>query len=168
VVQGGISLHVLHQVLAEHGLAMSNLGSISDQSIAGIITTATHGTGITYGVIPTHVLALDIMLPDGRVLRCSEAENYDLFQASRCGLGATGFIVAVTLKVERSFRLREERTVMPFDDALRDLDYLVHKAEHTKFWWFPSTGSMRYFAADRTYDVSLFFSLSPEPRLFRF
>ncbi|KIO30477.1 hypothetical protein M407DRAFT_69184 [Tulasnella calospora MUT 4182] len=152
VVEGGISLHVLHVVLAQHDLAMSNLGSISDQTIAGIVTTATHGTGIQFGVIPTMVLALDVMLPTGRVLRCSETENRDLFQASRCGLGATGFIVAVTLKVERAFRLRERRQVVDFDTALRDLDQLVVASQHPKLWWFPSTGKMRYFAADRTYD----------------
>ncbi|KAG8908848.1 D-arabinono-1,4-lactone oxidase [Tulasnella sp. 403] len=152
VVEGGTSLNKLHQVLAANGLAMSNVGSISDQSIAGIVTTATHGTGVHFGVIPTHVLALDVMLPSGQVVHCSQNDNYDLFQASRCGLGATGFIISVTLKVERAFRLRERRAVIPFDHAVADLDELAHSAEHAKLWWFPSTGSVRFFAADRTYD----------------
>ena len=154
VVEGGISLHDLHDILAKNGLAMSNVGSISDQSIAGIVTTATHGTGIKYGVIPTHVLALDVMRPDGEVLRCSKDQHYDLFQASRCGLGATGFIIAVKLKVERAFRLREKRRVVSFDEAVENIDEIASSAEHAKLWWFPSTGLMRYYGADRTYDVS--------------
>ncbi|KAG8959631.1 D-arabinono-1,4-lactone oxidase [Tulasnella sp. 419] len=152
IVEGGMSLHKLHSVLAEKGLAMSNLGSISDQSIAGVVTTATHGTGVNYGVIPTHVLALDVMLPNGQVVHCSTEENYDLFQASRCGLGASGFIIAVTLQVEKAFRLRERREVITFDDAVYNLEKLASGAEHAKLWWFPATGRMRYYAADRTYD----------------
>lgn len=54
-VQAGMSLHKLHQVLRENGLALSNLGSISDQSIAGVMATATHGTGAEYGCLSTMV-----------------------------------------------------------------------------------------------------------------
>jgi L-gulonolactone oxidase len=52
-VQGGMRLHRLH--LQEHHLALSNLGSISEQSIAGVISTATHGTGVKYGVLSSLV-----------------------------------------------------------------------------------------------------------------
>src|SRR4051794_5705018 len=45
-VQGGVKLHELGDLLAEHGLAMENLGDIAVQSLAGAISTATHGTGL--------------------------------------------------------------------------------------------------------------------------
>lgn len=54
-VEAGMSLHKLHKVLRENGLALSNLGSISDQSIAGVMATATHGTGAHFGCLPTMV-----------------------------------------------------------------------------------------------------------------
>lgn len=54
-VEAGMSLHKLHEVLAENGLAMRNLGSISDQSVAGIMSTATHGTGANFGCLSTMV-----------------------------------------------------------------------------------------------------------------
>lgn len=133
---------------------MSNIGSISDQSVAGIITTATHGTGINFGVIPTHVDALDVMLPSGAIVHTSLDSYPDLFQASRCGLGATGFIISVKLRVEKAFRLREKREVMSFERAMDQVEKLAGSAEHAKLWWFPSTGSVRFFGADRTYDVS--------------
>jgi FAD/FMN-containing dehydrogenase len=44
-VQAGIKLHELGPVLAAHGLALTNQGDIDSQSIAGAISTATHGTG---------------------------------------------------------------------------------------------------------------------------
>ncbi|MEK8227659.1 FAD-binding protein [Oerskovia sp. M15] len=43
--RGGIRLHRLNEVLASAGLAMRNLGDIDQQSIAGAISTGTHGTG---------------------------------------------------------------------------------------------------------------------------
>ncbi len=45
-MEAGIRLYELHVVLEKCGMALSNLGSISDQSIAGAIATATHGKNI--------------------------------------------------------------------------------------------------------------------------
>ncbi|KAG0252057.1 hypothetical protein DFQ27_008304, partial [Actinomortierella ambigua] len=41
-VEAGIRLMELNQILDLHGLALSSLGSISEQSIAGALATATH------------------------------------------------------------------------------------------------------------------------------
>src|SRR4051812_19784947 len=44
-VGAGIRLGALNTLLADHGLAMRNLGDIDKQSIAGAVSTGTHGTG---------------------------------------------------------------------------------------------------------------------------
>jgi L-gulonolactone oxidase len=98
IAQAGITLDALHAELAKHGLAMINVGSISDQTLGGIVTTATHGTGINYGVISTHVMGLTLLLADGSRVFCSRQENSDLFTASICGLGSTGLILTLPLK----------------------------------------------------------------------
>merc|ERR1712054_6735 len=43
VMDSGIRLYTLSAELDRHGLAMPNLGSINEQSIAGAISTGTHG-----------------------------------------------------------------------------------------------------------------------------
>lgn len=131
VVQGGMTLHALHKHLDAHDLAVSNLGSISDQSIAGVISTATHGTGLTFGCLSTQVLSLDMMLADGSRVRCSRNENQELFLATSCGLGATGLIMRVTLQVERAFRLQESHVPFEFDEVVGRLDELFAASEHT-------------------------------------
>ncbi|KAJ7468632.1 D-arabinono-1,4-lactone oxidase-domain-containing protein [Mycena latifolia] len=136
--QAGITLTDLHAALAPHGLAMRNLGSISDQTLAGIVATATHGSGVSFGVMSTHVLALTLLLPSGAVVACSPTRNKDLFTASICGLGATGLILTITLELEPAFRLRDEHTMMPV------------RTEHVRFWWFPAVGAVRVSAASRT------------------
>lgn len=47
-VAAGMKLEKLHKLLELRDLALSNLGSISDQSVAGAMATATHGTGAEY------------------------------------------------------------------------------------------------------------------------
>ncbi|KAI0752191.1 L-gulonolactone/D-arabinono-1,4-lactone oxidase [Fomes fomentarius] len=150
VAQAGITLNALHTVLADRGLAMINVGSISDQSLAGVITTATHGTGISYPVLSMHVRALVLLLADGTRVRCSRQERQDLFMASICGLGSTGLILEVTLDVEPAFRLKEVQQTHSFDDAVRNMDTLVHASQHVRFWWFPQAGVIRASSSDRT------------------
>jgi L-gulonolactone oxidase len=153
-VEAGITLHDLHEELDKYGLAMINVGSISDQTLAGVVTTATHGSGVDYGVLSTNVRALKLLLADGRVVVCSRTEDPDLFTATLCGLGATGIVLEVLLEVEPAFRLKEIQEPIAFDDMIRDLDRLNRSAQHVRFWWFPAVDKVICSTADRTYDVS--------------
>jgi len=132
---------------------MSNLGSISDQTLAGVITTATHGSGISYGVISTHVLALGLLLADGTLVRCSRTVNPDLFTASLCGLGSTGLLTSVTLQVEPAFCLKEVCETIGMDETIDNLDNLAGSGEHVRMWWFPQADKVRISASDRTREV---------------
>ncbi|KAI0946179.1 hypothetical protein AcV7_010218 [Taiwanofungus camphoratus] len=153
VAQAGITLHALHAELEAHGLAMINVGSISDQTLGGIVTTATHGSGIAFKVLSTHVLSLVLLLADGSRVECSRHERSDLFMASLCGLGSTGIILQVRLEVQPAFRLKELQRTVAFDDAVHNLDTIVHAAEHVRLWWFPQAGVVRVSSADRTLEV---------------
>ncbi|KAG6830526.1 hypothetical protein H0H92_000198 [Tricholoma furcatifolium] len=150
LAQGGITLHDLHAQLATYGLAMINVGSISDQTLAGIVTTATHGSGIEYGVISTHVMGLTLLLADGTRTFCSRSERSDLFIATICGLGATGLILNIQLEVEPAFRLKEIQESISFDDFVHRYDKLVHSAQHVRFWWFPVSDTVRCSYFDRS------------------
>ncbi|CAO1619407.1 unnamed protein product [Jaminaea pallidilutea] len=100
---------------------MSSLGSISEQTIGGLVSTATHGTGYDIPSVSAFVQHLDVVLPHPpefggiRVQRCSRQENPDLFNATLCGLGATGLIVAVKVALEPAFRLAHIVEEVDFD-----------------------------------------------------
>lgn len=153
VIQAGMTIQTLNELLAPERLALSNVGSISDTSIAGVISTGTHGSGIDYGCLATLVLAIDIMLADGTRVRCSRSENPELFLASLCGLGATGLILRVTLQVEKAFKLKETRKVMHIDDVVRDIEQLAVAGEYVRLWWSPQTDQVSFMSADRTTEV---------------
>lgn len=138
-----------------YGLAMRNLGSISTQALGGVISTATHGTGIAFKVLPGDVMALTVLLANGELVACSHDERSDLFFATLSGLGCTGLIVTVQLSLEPAFRLREIQETVRFDDVVDNLEVMVARSEHVRLWWYPQSRAVRVSSADRTVKVQV-------------
>jgi FAD-linked oxidoreductase len=136
-VRSGTTIRALNAELDRLGLAMTNLGDIDAQTISGAISTGTHGTGAKLGGIATQVTALELVLADGSVVRCSESERPDLFAAARVSLGALGVISTVTLRTEPSFVLSAEERPEPLDEVLNALEHNHTANDHFEFYWFP-------------------------------
>lgn len=111
------------------------------------------------------VLSMNMLLADGSTVFCSANERPDLFNASLCGLGATGLILSAKLQLEPAFRLREEQKTIEFDAFINEFDDLINSAEHVRMWWFAQNGLVRTSVANRTNEVSLQsdFSLMKDP-----
>ena len=136
-MRAGTTLRALNAELDRLGLAMTNLGDIDAQTIAGAISTGTHGTGARFGGISTQVTALELVQPDGSVVSCSAEERPELFAAARVGLGALGVITTVTLRTEPSFVLAAEERPEPLEGVLANLDDNCAANDHFEFYWFP-------------------------------
>ncbi len=136
-VQGGITIHALNRRLAAEGLALENLGDIDVQSIAGAISTATHGTGARLRNIPSQVLALTLVLADGSTLECSAERDPELFRAARVGLGALGIVAEVTLRCVPAFVLDGLDRPAPLADTLERFEELALGNDHFEFFVFP-------------------------------
>ncbi|MFI6261698.1 D-arabinono-1,4-lactone oxidase [Micromonospora sp. NPDC051006] len=148
-VPAGMTLRALNDLLARHGLALPNLGDIDAQTIAGAISTGTHGTGGGYGCLSTFVEALTLVTGTGEVLRCSTEENPDVFAAARVSLGALGVLVEVTLRCEDAFVLHAHERPAPLDTALAELPELIEAHDHVEFYWFPYTARVQVKTNDR-------------------
>jgi L-gulonolactone oxidase len=138
-VGAGTPLHQLNAELEARGLSMSNLGDIDAQTVAGAISTGTHGTGAELGGIATQVRALQLVLADGSVVEVSPTSDPELFEAARVGIGAFGIITAVTLQCEPLFTLTAVEEPMPLARVLEEFDSLADGNEHFEFYWFPHT-----------------------------
>jgi FAD-linked oxidoreductase len=136
-VQAGITIHQLSRRLLEHGLALENLGDIDVQSIAGAISTATHGTGARLANIPSQVCALTLVLADGSLLECSAESDPEVFRSARVSLGALGVLVEVTLRCVPAFTLRGVDAPAPLDDVLDRFEERVLANDHFEFFVFP-------------------------------
>src|ERR1700709_2831908 len=97
-VAGGSFLAYLNGELARLELAMENLGDIDRQTIAGAISTGTHGTGARLRNISAQVEGLELVLADGTARSLSAATHPRLLRAARVGVGALGAISAGTLR----------------------------------------------------------------------
>ncbi|MEU4565726.1 D-arabinono-1,4-lactone oxidase [Micromonospora sp. NPDC023956] len=148
-VPAGITLRKLNDLLAGHGLAMPNLGDIDAQTIAGAISTGTHGTGARLGCLATTVEALTLVTGTGEVLRCSADEQPDLFAAARVGLGALGVLTEVTLRCVDAFTLLAHERPARLADVLADLPALLDRHDHVEFYWFPYTDRVQVKTNDR-------------------
>jgi FAD-linked oxidoreductase len=140
-VAAGTSLRQLNETLSAHGLSLANMGDIMEQTVAGAISTGTHGTGRDSASIAAQIKGLELVTADGSVLHCSAAEHPDIFAAARVGLGALGVVTAITFGVEREFLLTAREEPMPFDRVMTDFEQLVAENEHFEFYWFPHTGN---------------------------
>jgi L-gulonolactone oxidase len=138
-VQAGITIHALNQRLAEHGLALENLGDIDVQSIAGAIATATHGTGARLRNIPSQVVALTLVLADGSTLECSAESDAEVFRAARVGLGSLGVVAEVTLRCVPAFVLEGLDRPAPLQETLERFEELALGNDHFEFFVFPHT-----------------------------
>lgn len=141
-VGAGIRLSALNGVLDALGLAMRNLGDIDHQSVAGAISTGTHGTGARLGGLATQVVGARLVTATGEVVETSPDQHPELFELARLGLGSVGVLAAVTLEVVPAFRLEAVEEPWALDDVLAGLDGpdgLVEGNDHFEFYWFPHT-----------------------------
>jgi L-gulonolactone oxidase len=136
-VQGGATLKQINEALYQHGLALENLGSISDQTIGGVIQTGTHGTGINYGPIHTQILAMTVITGKGESKALSPTTTPLLFRAYQCGLGTLGIIDTVTLRAIPATLFHEQTCSALWPELLDQLDELVQNNDHFRFYWFP-------------------------------
>lgn len=138
-VQAGIRIARLNRELARYGLAMPNLGDIEYQSIAGAISTATHGTGIKLGGLATFVVGMRIITGDGSVIECDATNEPELFRVARVGLGALGLLSTVTLQCEEAFNVHAVEAPARVDELLGALEGHIAGNDHFEFFWVPGT-----------------------------
>ncbi|CAD5990180.1 D-arabinono-1,4-lactone oxidase [Agreia sp. COWG] len=120
-VGGGTRYGILARFLEDNGWALHNMGSLPHISIAGAITTGTHGSGNGNGVLSTAVSALELVVADGsrRVIRRGEPG----FDGLVVGLGAFGVVVRVTLDIQPTFLVRQDvYRGLPWNVLLDDVE----------------------------------------------
>jgi len=144
-VQGGVRLVELSEALDAVGLAMPILGSIGAQTVAGAVSTGTHGSGLAYGNLSSLVTRMRIAVPGHEAAMRELARGSSELEAARVSLGALGVITELTLRVVPAFRLVESVERIAPESAGRLLRELAQSAPFVKLWWLPGSGPMHVF-----------------------
>ncbi|MBI3365140.1 MAG: FAD-binding protein [Ignavibacteriae bacterium] len=150
-VECGIILSKLNELLDAKGLAMPNLGGYDGQTIMGVVSTATHGSGITLGPIASCVQSMELIADGGSVYWIEPSNGISdprkfkeqfpdtqliqddkWFHAVLVSMGCMGIVYSVVVRVVDRFWLNEERTLSTWDtvkvqlragDVLRQNDH---------------------------------------------
>ncbi|WP_372491598.1 D-arabinono-1,4-lactone oxidase [Gordonia zhenghanii] len=133
----GTHLHEIPAILEPLGLAMENLGDIDRQTIAGAVSTGTHGTGGRFGGISTQICGVQLVDGTGTI-RDIGPDDPDL-KAAALGLGALGVLTEVTLQCVDAFAVRAAEGPADADEVFDGFADRVAEFDHYEFYWFPHT-----------------------------
>lgn len=151
-VWAGTKLKTLGLLLHQAGYSQENLGDINAQSIAGAISTGTHGTGVHFGSISTQVMALTVVTASGEVMEVSEQSRPELFKAMQVSLGLLGIIVRVKLRVLPAYRLQYQSRRIPIQECLSSLATFKSEHRHFEFFIFPYSDTVQVKFMNETTD----------------
>lgn len=104
-VGGGVRYGELAQELDRQGWALANLASLPHISVAGAVSTGTHGSGVANRSLAAAVTGLDLVTSTGDLVRISE-EDEELAGAV-VGLGALGIVTTVELAIEPTYDIAQ-------------------------------------------------------------
>ena len=152
-VRAGTRLFDLNPRLDARGLAMPNLGDIAYQSVAGAISTSTHGTGLGFQSIAAGVVGLRLVVGDGSVVVLDDDNDPDLRDVAQVGLGALGIVTEVTLQCVPVFNLHAVEEILPIDEVVTSFDGWADTTDHVEFFWMPHTGFAQVKRNMRTTDT---------------
>lgn len=138
----GTRLHQIPQLLRPHGLALANQGDVDPQSLAGAISTGTHGTGLSHTGFAAMVCSFRIVTADGSTHEAApDAPGLAgrLFDLGRISLGAFGIVTEIEIDVVDTFILHAEERAEALDGIITSFDGHARGSDHFEYYWFPRT-----------------------------
>jgi xylitol oxidase len=106
-VSAGTRFGELGGPLHDAGFALHNLGSLPHISIAGAVSTGTHGSGVGNGTLASAVSAVELVTADGDLRRLTRTDDPASFDGCVIALGGLGVVVALELDVQPTYQIRQ-------------------------------------------------------------
>lgn len=141
-MQCGSSVGEVYRRLEGRGLTLPTSGASNGQTIAGAVSTGTHGSAFQYGALQECVVGIHLITGpdpsiDSIVLErstepiCSHGlaqrlgarlvRNTELFDAALVSFGSMGFVMGYVVQADPLYHLESWRRVVPMNDAVREL-----------------------------------------------
>jgi len=138
--ESGVLLSQLNDILPQHNLSLPVQGSVSNLTIGGVVSTATHGSGVKFGSISSYVRSMTLMTLTGEINEYKlDGDDDDLFRCLTCSLGTFGVILSLRLQVSSLFYLELNQNPLEFRSFLNTLPVLYTSSDHFRYMWYPHT-----------------------------
>jgi FAD/FMN-containing dehydrogenase len=144
-VQCGMSVWELNEWLRDRDRSLKTCGASNGQTLAGSMSTCTHGSALDVGSIPDYIVGLHLVVSPTRHIFLERASypvasdsliadlkteiirDDELFNAALVSFGSFGIIHGIMLETEKRYLLECYRKSMPVDknfrNALQTLDF---------------------------------------------
>jgi FAD/FMN-containing dehydrogenase len=129
----GTRLRDAVQIAKSHRLAFENLPSVNAQSLAGLLATATHGTGASTCNLAAMCTRLQLIDARGETHTFAKGVDAD-FEGVVVHLGAMGVLIEVTFQLVDFFHVHERTSIVPVDELLDALPNTLANHKYVKFW----------------------------------
>jgi L-gulono-1,4-lactone dehydrogenase len=161
-VDGGTHLRDVNAALDTRGLALAQMGGYDEQTMAGVVSTSTHGSGLKWGPFPDFVRSLDLVVAGAEIVRVEPAggvsdperfastfggdrrliQDDATFLAAVCGMGTLGLIHSLLFEVREQFWLHEERALSTWEQVRDTLtpEAVLGEGDHYELFVNPYAG----------------------------
>nr|CCC90558.1 unnamed protein product [Trypanosoma congolense IL3000] len=138
--EAGVLMHNVFDELSRHDLMLRCVPSYVETTVAGVIATATHSSGINSRSISDYVVKLQVVDGAG-VLRTFDSSTPKELSLAACHLGVLGVVVSVTLQAERKSLWRLESRPIALSTLTQGdtLHRRINESEFYRFFWMPNT-----------------------------
>ena len=106
-VGGGCKVKRLLQELAKHGFTLPSVGLIDEQTVAGAVSTATHGSGkrsLSHYIQAVEIAHFDNDTGEAKLSRIDSGIE---LEAARCSIGLLGIMVSITFRCVPKYNIEE-------------------------------------------------------------
>lgn len=134
----GTYLYEVGSMLAQHGFALSNMGDIQQQTLAGAISTGTHGTGFEFGSFSSMVTSWGFVNGEGDYIEHERGEDA-LSESLHVSVGMLGILVKVTLKVVPLYSLAYTSERSNFYSEVSLLQQTIRDYRNVEWFYFPGS-----------------------------
>jgi decaprenylphospho-beta-D-ribofuranose 2-oxidase len=128
--QSGITLDEILKVIVPKGWFLPVTPGTKFITIGGAVASDVHGKNHHIdGSFSRHVLAMDVLLSDGRLITCSPEYYGDLFWATCGGMGLTGIITKVKFnlkKIETAYIRQKQIKAKNLEEVIKLFEEYKH------------------------------------------
>ncbi|NVO54541.1 FAD-binding protein [Rhodobacteraceae bacterium B1Z28] len=135
-VNANARLRDLSPALAAQGLAIRNLGDINAQSLAGAVSTATHGTGRELPCLAAEITEARLVGAQGDILTTDDIP----LEMAQVTLGLLGVLAEARINVVPKYNLRRQVRLSALQDSLATMHQNWTENRNFEFFYIPFTG----------------------------
>ena len=135
ICQSGLTLNAILSTIVPAGWFLPVTPGTKFVTMGGAVAANVHGKNHhLHGSISQHIIYIDVLTSDGNTRRCSADEQSDLFYMTCGGMGLTGIIVEVAIKLipisssyirQKTMRANNLDTIMDYFESHHDWTYSV-------------------------------------------